>query len=124
MKVLVVDDELLIRKTLKKIFEKMGHEAQVAADGKQALELWPEFSPDLIILDVLMPHLGGVEVLNAIKEKQPELLASPVVMISAYSAGGTKEDFVKMGATDFIRKPFEDVREFAQHCLDLVGVKN
>lgn len=121
MKVLIVDDELLIRKTLQKVFEKKGHQAKMAVDGRDALEIWADFQPDLVILDVLMPNLGGVEVLQKIKSSDLGLLQSAIVMISAYSAGGTREDFIKLGALDFVRKPFEDVFQFADHCISLVG---
>lgn len=121
MKILIADDELLIRKTLHKVFERQGHEVKSVADGDEALQLWPSFQPQLVILDVLMPNVGGVEVLEKIKGLgflDSKDLA--VVMISAYSAGGTKEDFILKGATDFVRKPFDDVYDFAKHCLDLV----
>lgn len=124
MKILIADDELLIRKTLYKVFERQGHEVQAVADGEEALKIWPEFRPELVILDVLMPKVGGVEVLETLKVSDPEVLeATAVMMISAYSAGGTKEDFVEIGASDFVRKPFEDIYSFTHHCLRLVKEK-
>lgn len=120
MKILVADDELLIRKTLKKVFEQKGYEVLMCADGQEALEKWPSFQPDLVILDVLMPNKGGVDVLKEMANHK-DFAKSKVVMISAYSAGGTKEDFLKMGAVDFVRKPFENIFSFADHCLDFIG---
>lgn len=120
LKVLIVDDELLIRKSLQRVFEKQGHQVHLADDGEPAIKLWQEIKPDLVILDVLMPKIGGVEVMTSMKETTPELLSVPIVIISAYSAGGTKEDFTKLGATDFIRKPFDDVYKFVNYCVDLV----
>lgn len=120
LKILIVDDELLIRKSLQRVFEKQGHEVYLAEDGEPAIKIWDEVRPELVILDVLMPKVGGVEVLNTLKKSKPELLNIPIVVISAYSAGGTKEDFTKLGAKDFIRKPFDDVYEFVRYCVDLV----
>lgn len=124
LNIMIVDDELLIRKTLHRVFSRNGHNVMALADGQEALENWPDFVPDLVILDVLMPKIGGVEVIQTMKAEHPELLAqATIVMISAYSAGGTKEDFVKLGATDFQRKPFEDVHAFVHHCIILAGGK-
>lgn len=120
MKILVADDELLIRKTLKKVFEQKGFEVLICADGQQALDQWTDFNPDLVILDVLMPNKGGVEVLKEISGVK-SFEKAKIVVISAYSAGGTKEEFLKMGAIDFIRKPFENIFSFADHCLEFVG---
>jgi DNA-binding response OmpR family regulator len=120
MKILVADDELLIRKTLKKVFEQKGFDVLMCADGQEALDQWPAFKPDLVILDVIMPNKGGVEVLKEIKGlKQFE--SAKIIVISAYSAGGTKEEFLKMGAVDFFRKPFENIFVFVDQCLSYVG---
>ncbi len=120
MKILIADDELLIRKTLKKVFEQKGFEVLICADGQEALDQWSDFNPDLVILDVIMPQKGGLDVLKEI-EGQKNFEKAKIVVISAYSAGGTKEEFLKLGAVDFIRKPFENIFVFADHCLDYVG---
>lgn len=120
MKILIADDELLIRKTLKKVFEQKGHQVLMCADGQEALDQWLEFKPDLVILDVIMPNKGGVDVLNFISQDE-KFQTSKIIMISAYSAGGTKEEFLKLGATEFIRKPFENVFNFSEFCLSFVG---
>ena len=120
MKILVADDELLIRKTLKKVFEQKGFEVLMCADGQEALNQWSSFRPDLVILDVLMPNKGGVDVLKEMAGTE-DFTRAKVIMISAYSAGGTKEEFLKMGAVDFIRKPFDNIFGFADRCLEYVG---
>lgn len=120
MKILIADDELLIRKTLKKVFEQKGFEVLMCADGKEAIDKWLNFNPDLVILDVIMPNMGGVDVLKFIAQDQ-SFQNSKIIMISAYSAGGTKEEFLKLGATEFIRKPFENIFAFADHCVSFVG---
>ncbi len=120
MKILIADDELLIRKTLKKVFEQKGYEVLMCADGKEAVDQWLQFNPDLVILDVIMPNMGGVDVLKLIAEDK-KFQNSKIIMISAYSAGGTKEEFLKLGATEFIRKPFDNIFTFADHCISFVG---
>lgn len=120
MKILIADDELLIRKTLKKVFEQKGFDVLICEDGQKALDQWQSFDPDLVILDVIMPLKGGVDILKEI-EGDKDFEKAKIVMISAYSAGGTKEEFLKMGAVDFIRKPFENIFAFADHCLTYVG---
>lgn len=120
MKVLIADDELLIRKTLKRVFEKKDCKVIMCADGQEALDQWPSFKPDLVLLDVIMPNKGAVEVLKDIQSFK-FLCDVKIIVISAYSAGGTKEEFLKMGAADFVRKPFEDIFSFVDHCLDFVG---
>lgn len=120
MKVLIADDEILIRKTLKKVFEQKGCQVVICADGKEAMEQWKTFRPDLVILDVIMPNMGGVEVLENLKISGDEANAK-IIVISAYSAGGTKEEFLKLGAVDFVRKPFENIFSFVDHCLSYLG---
>ncbi len=120
MNILIADDELLIRKTLKKVFEQKGFNVLMCADGKEAIDQWLGFKPDLVILDVIMPNMGGVDVLKYIT-KNEKFQNSKIIIISAYSAGGTKEEFLKLGATEFVRKPFENVFNFADHCLSLLG---
>lgn len=115
MKILIADDELLIRKTLKKVFEQMGHEVKIFENGSAAIESWPDFQPDLAILDVIMPIEGATDILKYLNENS-QLLSTKIIIISAYSAGGTKEEFLKMGAVDFIRKPFDNVFDFAKLC--------
>lgn len=120
MNILIADDELLIRKTLKKVFEQKGFKVLMCADGQEALDQWVAFEPDLVILDVIMPIKGGVDVLKEV-QGQKDLEKAKIIVISAYSAGGTKEEFLKLGAVDFVRKPFENIFAFADHCLDYVG---
>jgi DNA-binding response OmpR family regulator len=118
--ILIADDELLIRKTLKKVFEQKGFNVLMCADGQEALDQWVAFEPDLVILDVIMPLKGGVDVLKEVQGHK-DYEKAKIIVISAYSAGGTKEEFLKMGAVDFVRKPFENIFAFVDHCLDFVG---
>jgi two-component system nitrogen regulation response regulator NtrX len=100
--ILVVDDEPSIVQTLAGILQDEGFEVLTAADGETALQVVEEESPDLVLLDIALPGMDGLEVLTQLKEQQPLL---PVVMVSAY---GNVENAVKatrLGAYDFIEKP-------------------
>lgn len=108
MKILIVDDEPLVRKSLSRACRARKHDVVEAADGTEGLSKWRAEKPDLVFLDVLMPGLSGPELLREI-EKDPVLNAkserTKVILMSAYSG----EHNVVTGADRFIAKPFEDV---------------
>ncbi len=100
--ILIVDDEPAIVQTLSGILQDEGFDVLTAADGETALRLVEEEGPDLVFLDIALPGLDGLEVLQQLKEQLPLL---PVIMVSAY---GNVENAVKatrLGAYDFIEKP-------------------
>ncbi len=105
MKVLVIDDEALIRKSLIRAFKAKGHEVFEAPDGLEGVRLWREHKPDLIFLDVLMPGLTGPQVL---REMGPER-SGKVVLISAYTGEYNLEAAQQIGADLFVAKPFDDI---------------
>jgi CheY-like chemotaxis protein len=112
VKVLVVDDEPLVRLSLKRALMKYGHIVEEAEDGSQALQKWPEFAPDLVYLDVLMPRLSGPDLL---KNLTPQARSTAkVVLMSAFAGEYDLEKAKSMGADLFIPKPFEDVFEVAK----------
>jgi CheY-like chemotaxis protein len=108
MKVLIVDDEPLVRRSLRRAFEAKGHEVLDAVDGRSALKVWLDFLPDVVLLDVLMPGLSGPEVL---RQLGPDRSPAKVILMSAYSGDYNLETAQKMGADLFHPKPFEDVFE-------------
>ncbi len=100
--VLIVDDEEGIRKSLGDILEDEGYEVLKAPDAREAMGLIEEYSPDIVFLDIWLPDRDGIEVLEEIKAKRPDI---PVVIISGH---GTIEQAVKatkLGAYDFLEKP-------------------
>lgn len=100
--ILIVDDEPAIVQTLSGILQDEGFDVLTAPDGETALQVAEEEGPDLVFLDIALPGLDGLEVLQQLKEQQPLL---PVIMVSAY---GNVENAVKatrLGAYDFIEKP-------------------
>lgn len=107
MKVLIVDDEPLVRRSLEKVFAKSGHEVMVAADGTEGLECWKKFSPEGVVLDVLMPGLSGPEVIGEIGD----VGKTAVALISAYSGDYDLDSVKKLGADIFIEKPFDSIQD-------------
>ncbi len=103
-RILVVDDEPIVRSTVKSVLEHAGHEVEVASGGRQALELLaaaPGFS--LVLLDLSMPDLGGKQTFEAIRNKYPGL---PVVICSGYSDSEVRSRFAGSTVNGFLQKPF------------------
>lgn len=111
MKVLVVDDEPLVRRSLQKAFVAKGHTVEVASDGLVALKVWPDFKPDIVLLDVLMPGLSGPQVLEKVVRQK----GTKVILMSAFTGEYTLETAKGLGAVDFIAKPFGNIFEIVQH---------
>jgi len=102
-KILVVDDEHLIRWTLEQHLGKEGYEVFTAESGEKALAMLPDVNPDLVLLDNQLPGMPGIEVLGKIKEIAHETI---VVMITAHGLLETAVKAMKLGAYDYISKPF------------------
>lgn len=115
LKILIVDDEFLIRKALTLSAEQRGHKVKSAENGTKGITTWLEFKPDLIFLDVLMPDMDGFTVLNQI----PENLKTKVILISAHDDLSQKE-IEKAGADLFIKKPFPDVFQLIEQAEKLL----
>lgn len=101
-RILIVDDEGSIRRTLREILEFEHYEVAEAADGLEALSKVKKSPFDVILLDIKMPKMDGMETLDRIQELAPD---TPVVMISGHATIDTAVDAVKRGAFDFISKP-------------------
>lgn len=98
-KILVADDEMSIRLLYSEELREEGYEVFTAANGKEALEIVAKEPLDLIILDIKMPEMSGIEVLRQIKEKHPNL---PVLLSSAYSE--YKQDFGTWASEEYLVK--------------------
>lgn len=103
-RILVVDDEEGIRDTLRLILEYEGYEYIEAADGTSALSLLTEEKPDLLLLDIKMPGMDGLELLRRLKE---EGIDTQVVVISGHGTIATAVEATRLGAFDFLEKPLE-----------------
>jgi two-component system, NtrC family, response regulator AtoC len=110
--ILIVDDELAIRESLRMILKRR-YDLMLAASGEEALTVLESKPPDLILLDIIMPGIDGMETLRRIKEKNPK---QQVVMITATKTVKTAVEAMKLGAFDYLTKPF-DVNEIT-HVVD------
>src|SRR4051795_13497478 len=105
--ILIVDDEQSYRQLLTLVFEEQGNKIRTAMNGRQALDALAAETADVIISDVKMPDMDGIEMLRSVRETQPDL---GVVLMTAFASVDTAREAFKLGADDFIQKPF-DVEE-------------
>jgi DNA-binding NtrC family response regulator len=103
-KILIVDDELIMRESLAGWLERDGHEVTKTASGEEALEILKESRFDILLVDIKMEGMSGLDVLKQVKESDPEV---SVVMITAYGSISTAIEAMKNGAYDYLLKPFE-----------------
>ena len=105
-RILIVDDSRVSRKMIRNMLELSGHEVVAEAiNGKEGLELFEKLKPDVVLMDITMPEMNGIEALKLIKEKYPD---AKVIIISAVGHDQKKMEAIKAGAENFITKPFED----------------
>lgn len=119
-KILTVDDSRTIRMIVKKAFQQYNCDIVEAENGIEGLALAAKEKPDLIILDITMPVMTGIEMLEKLKEN-PELKDIPVIMLTAESGRDNVMSIVKMGVRDYIVKPFkgDQLIERARPIIDL-----
>ena len=115
--ILVVDDERAIQDTLAWCLRNDGHEVRTAGSGEEAMDLMAGQGFDLIISDIIMPGLSGVDLLRKAQALHPRTL---VVLITAYATVETAVEALREGASDYVLKPFkfEDVRFRVQRLLE------
>ncbi len=103
-KILVVDDELIMRESLGDWLDRDGHEVETAVSGEEALEKVKTSHFDILLVDLKMEGMSGLEVLKEVKERDPD---TAVVMITAYGSISTAIEAMKDGAYDYLLKPFD-----------------
>lgn len=120
-KLLIVDDELGMRQFLTHLLQREGHTVRVAESGRRALELLREEPADLIISDVKMPDMGGIDLLRAARELLPE---TEVIMMTAFARVETAREAFLLGAYDFVQKPFDNdlLKETVARALQKVSL--
>lgn len=101
-KILIVDDELTLLNTVRAYLEQAGYMVQTATDGRSALHLFRQYQPDLVVLDIMLPEVGGLEVLLQIRQSSEVY----VIMLTAKADEADKVIGLGMGADDYITKPF------------------
>ena len=116
--ILVVDDELSMRELLEFMLKKEGYQVSVAQNGKQAIEMLEKNRYDLLLCDIRLGDMTGLDVLRACRQKQPN---TTVVMISAYASTETAVEAMNEGAYDYVPKPFdnEELKQTIAKALDL-----
>lgn len=120
LKILTVDDSRTIRMIVKKAFKPYHCQLFEAENGVEGLSAAAKEKPDLIVLDITMPVMTGIEMLGKLKE-DPMLSQIPVIMLTAESGKDSVMSIIKMGVSDYIVKPFkgEQLIERAQNIVDL-----
>jgi len=106
VRILIAEDETIIRLDVRTLLEKAGHEVVAEArDGEEAVALAVEHDPDLIVMDVRMPHLDGIEAARQITDRKPV----PIVMLTAYAEQDLVTRASEAGAFAYLVKPFREV---------------
>ncbi|MCH8927738.1 MAG: response regulator [Candidatus Marinimicrobia bacterium] len=106
IKLLAIDDDPIIRTLIKKTFSNLGFEVLTASDGFEGIHATITQKPALILLDIMMPIVDGLEVLKRIKEV-PEVSKIPIIMFTAVAESKMVIESSKLGADDYIIKPFQ-----------------
>ncbi len=120
--IMVVDDEILTLNNLKKALEKENYEVILAESGEKALDLLESYRPHLILLDLVLPGISGLEVLKKVREIDREII---VIMMSAYEILEKAVEAMKLGAYDYLLKPFKlsDLKATIQKSLDTLSLR-
>jgi CheY-like chemotaxis protein len=118
--VLVIDDEVAVNNNIRKILQKKGYQVEQATGKDEALEIIDEDRFGLVLLDLKMPGVRGLELLQAIRDKQPE---AKVIIITGYATIQTAVEAARMGAVDYLPKPFtpDEVRNATDQALQLAA---
>lgn len=118
---LIVDDELGMRQFLTHLFQREGHVVSVAENGRAALEQIRQQPPDVMISDIRMPDMGGVDLLRAARALLPEV---EVIMMTAFANVDTAREAFLLGAYDFVQKPFDNelLKETVARALNKISL--
>jgi CheY-like chemotaxis protein len=105
MNILIADDELRLRKVVAMFLKKSGHDVREVSNGEQAIEALKTGETDVVVLDVMMPGMGGIEACRQIKN-DPVLGSIPVILLTANVSAEDRELGFKAGAQAYVTKPF------------------
>ena len=114
--ILVTDDQAGVRKLLYEVFRREGFAVLMAADGREALQVLQTETPDLILMDVKMPGMGGLETLRQLRAQG---LDTCVILMTAYGEAEVVAEAIQLGAVKHIVKPF-DLNELRQTVIGLI----
>ncbi len=122
-KILVIDDDASLRRVLEYNLQEEGYEVTVAATGEEGLRRFEDNCPDLVITDMKMPGMDGLQVFKAIRARSPETM---VIIITAFGEVGTAVEVMKLGAYDYITKPFnrDELKLTVKKALELKSLSD
>ena len=115
--ILIIDDEQIITRALSRAFQKEGFQVIIACDGQEGLQKIKEQNPSLILLDIIMPKLSGLELLEHLRQSQ---ITTPVILMTAYGDAKTAARAKELGISAYLTKPFsniDDILSIVKKCL-------
>jgi two-component system NtrC family response regulator/two-component system response regulator HydG len=116
-RILVVDDHALTRETVAMMLRDEGYHVALAADGEEAVILLPAYHPDLVLTDLAMPRLTGIDVLTRAKLLVP---ATPVIIVTSDITPEVEQEARRLGVRDYIHKPF-DINDLLERIRRVLG---
>lgn len=121
-RVLIVDDEATARSALAEILGDEGYKVRTASDGFRALAVVDEFAPDVVITDIKMPGMDGLELLARLRELDPEI---GVILVTAFGAVGPAVQAMRLGATDYLTKPLnsDELLVILEHAFESADLR-
>lgn len=118
-KIAIIEDDIAVVQMYRLKFEAEGYDVQTAGDGLQGLELVKTFKPDVVLLDLMMPNMGGLQMLDKLRES-PETKDTRVIVLTNMGDTETAQKVYKMAATDYIVKAELTPREVAERVKKLL----
>lgn len=115
--ILVVDDETPVRRVLERFLKEMGFDVIAAEDGPRALSQFRRHKPDMVLLDIVMPGINGIEVLRQMRQESPNAC---VIMLTALDDEEIGRKALEAGARDYLTKPIQFVQ--LETCLNVYGL--
>lgn len=121
-RILIVDDEDNVRRMLATAFSLQGHETHCASNGQAALQHFADTPPDVVLMDIRMPEMNGIEALKVMRAQQPRI---PIILMTAYAEVETAVEALRSGAFDYVIKPFDldELNLLIQRALQLQAMK-
>ncbi len=122
-KILIVEDNEDIVEFLKELLQTKGYDSVVATDGKQAVDMASEHIPDLILMDIVLPEMNGLDAARRIRQN-PQCLSIPIIAVTARVLPKAREQCLQSGCNDYISKPFSPKQLLAriQKLLQQTGI--
>ncbi|MBA2279284.1 response regulator [Candidatus Saccharibacteria bacterium] len=118
LKILVVEDEKVLNSAYKTILEKTGHEVSVAFDGNEALEILPQFQPDIILLDLKMPNLDGIGFMRVYKQLDLKK-RSKIILFSNFDLQKEIDEAFKLGVDKYVLKAWASPKDLIKIIEDI-----